>query len=88
MMLRHLAAMGRHVATGQNTAVDPRMQRLDPSVENFRKAGEFADRFDLKPSCSNAALVPPVESSSTPWRTSARGQLGQARFVGNAQQRA
>ena len=87
MMLRHLAAMGRHVATGQNTAVDPRMKGLDPSIENFRKAGEFANRFDLKAVLVQRRLGPAGGQQFDPMANQRRGQLAQARFVRYAQQR-
>ena len=52
------------VEVGQDAAVDPRVQRLDPTPEHFRRARQRLDRRVGMPACPRAEAVPPLATSS------------------------
>ena len=59
--------MLRQVAAGEDAAVDARVQRLDPAVQDLGEAGHLADLDHGHAGLAQGALaVPPVETSSTP----------------------
>ena len=87
VMLGHLAAMRRHVAPGQDTAVDPRMQGLDSSVQDLRKSSEFADRLDLETVLIERRFGATGGQQFDPMTDQRRGKFAQAAFVCYSEQR-
>ena len=71
----------------EQAAVDPGVQGLDAAIEHLREAGEFADVFDRE-----SGLAQSTGGSAGGDQFDAKagqrlGELHQARFVGNAEQR-
>ena len=64
--------------------MDLRVQRLDPAVEHFRKAGVVGDLGHGRPASFSSLAVPPVDSMATPRLTQRAREFDDAGLVGDA----
>ena len=65
-VLRQLrACAARIVGDGEEPAMDLRMERLDPAVEDFRETGDLRDGARIDAMVAECRSVPPVEMIST-----------------------
>ena len=76
------------VANREQRRVELRVQGLDAAVEDLRRARQLLDVRTSTPASRSAAAVPPVETISIPSVARPAREVGDARLVGDRDQRA
>ena len=83
-MFFHLGDMFRIVPQRQDTAVNFRMEGLDPAIHHFRKAGQLGDVFDRNIIVAQQRRGAAGGNQFDAHGREGAGKLDNALFVGNA----